>query len=205
MPDVDLVEGRRLAIKLGYINEDGSPGPRWAPTYAQPAAYAPVYAQALAARTIMEPPPALFLGGGTSLEISRFALNPGEALYRQMLPGARFAYAAPKMLASGDLPLLTASGADPSVLMHAAWYYRHSAAMTDSRAHVLEIVEQSLDNTQLDPEALQIEAGRDRWQEYMLRIGAWVSAVPQQVGVVPEGNREFQEQMQRLYGPGGGE
>jgi hypothetical protein len=25
----DLVEGPRLAIKLGYINEDGSHGPRW--------------------------------------------------------------------------------------------------------------------------------------------------------------------------------
>jgi hypothetical protein len=201
---VDLVEGRRLAIKLGYINEDGSPGPRWGPTYAQPAAYAPVYAQAIAPRAIMEIPPTRFLGDGSALEISRFALNPGETFYRQHLPGAAFAYAAPKMFATGDLPLLTASGVDPSILVYAAWFLRHTAALTDSRAHVLEIVEESATDLGPDPEALQIDSGRDRWQDYFARISRWVSTPPQSEGL-PAGNQTLQEQMLRLYGPGGGE
>jgi hypothetical protein len=42
----DLVEARRLAIKLGYLNEDGTAGPAWATASAQSI----VTAQALGAR-----------------------------------------------------------------------------------------------------------------------------------------------------------
>jgi hypothetical protein len=223
MPNADLVqrfaEARGPATRLGFLNEDGTPGPRWYdadnPMRANPLvrkimdpqqqpkpAYA--YAQAIAPRTIMEIPPTRFLGDGSAIEISRFALNPGEAFYRQLLPGAAFAYAPPRMFASGDLPLLTASGVDPSILVYAAWYLRHSAALTDSRAHVLEIVEESATDVGPDPEALQIESGRDRWADYFSRISRWVSTPPQNAGV-PSGAESLHEQMVRLYGPGAGE
>ena len=70
--------------------------------------------------------------------------------------------------------------------------------MTDSRAHVLQMIEES-QNDQPDPEALQIEAGRDAWQNYFTRISQWVSTPPQGQ---PSGNQTLQEQMRRLYRPG---
>jgi hypothetical protein len=190
----DLAKARELAIKLGYINPEQT-------VYAQRTVYPQVLGRP---PLIAEMPPTRYFQTGTAIEINRFALNPGEALYRQMLPGASFAYAAPTMFATGDLPLLTGSGVDPSVLVWCAWYLRHSAALTDSRAHVLEIIEESANNSLTpDAEALQTDLGRDRWQNYSARISQWVSAPPRQS--LSDGAQEIRAQMQRLYGPGAGD
>jgi hypothetical protein len=227
----DLAEARRLAIKLGFVNDDGTPGANWFAAdnplremkaireymdpkvitpasqsfgYAQPA-YAPQALSAGRPPVITELPPDRYFQTDNTVELDRFAGNPGETLYRTILPGAKFAYAAPTMFAAGDLPIITGSGVDPQVLMWCAWYLRHSAALTDSRAHVLEIIESSSD-TVPDPEGgLQTDRGRDRWQDYRQRIGQWVSTPPQALISLTDGDRLIKEQMQKLYGPDAGE
>lgn len=183
----DLVEGPRLAIKLGYINEDGSPGPRWgiAPArdpqqdlraiaavmpeiivgQATPperraeyqaagftlvemdepraaeirtdpvtgrreyiAAYQPhVYAAASSTSSsppvIMEKPRNFWLTG--AFEINRFSLNPGRDSVLQQLNERDLVGPAPQMFGIGDLPPLTASGADPQLLRLADGNTRH--------------------------------------------------------------------------------
>ena len=78
------------------------------------------------------------------------------------------------MFGSGDLPLITGSGVDPALLAWCPWYLRHSGAFTESRAHVLAIIEEGLDDDP-DTERLQTESGRGNLQQYLARIATWVT------------------------------
>jgi hypothetical protein len=203
--DITEQELRDLIVRLGYSDDGYTLKAPSVATASTAFGSTPLtYAQAIGRPPfVAEMPPSRFFSISDPVELDRFALNPGEAIYRQLLPGARFAYSAPTMFASGDLPIITGSGVDPSLLVWCAWYYRHSAALTDSRAHVLEIIEESASPAP-NPDELQTPLGRDRWQNYLTRVNAWVSTPPPQKGL-PTGTQALQDQMRELYGPNGGQ
>jgi hypothetical protein len=149
-----------------------------------------------APQVIMEKPPIQYLRtqGSAEAQLDRFSMNPGEAWFRSIMPGATFAGPAPEMFNSGPLPPITASGLDPSVLARCAWPLRHSAAYTESRARVLMIVEESA-SPEPDYDSLQIDAGRDALQDYMLRISSWVVEPTDQ----PIGMEELEQQAAQLW------
>jgi hypothetical protein len=142
-----------------------------------------------------EPPPQYFFPITHGITVDRYALNPGEAFYRQLLKGSTFVGSAPQMFGSGPLPVITASGVDSSALRWVPWFYRHTAALTESRALVVAIIEQGLSGA-IDPIANQTAEGRELWQDYIGRIAAWVRAV-----LLDEQGGGIQEQIDRLYGP----
>lgn len=116
--------------------------------------------------------------------INRYALRPGREFVAQALPGAQLdANAEPTMFASGDLPPLTGSGADPSVLAWCSWEMRHSAAYANSRSQVLEIVEASAEGIVEDE--LQNEPGRHALASYVARVRSWASTMPSEPDRVP--------------------
>jgi hypothetical protein len=126
-------------------------------------------------------------------------LNPGRDFYTQLLAGSNFVGSPPEMFGSGPLPVLTASGIDPSALRWVPWFYRHTAALTESRAKVITIIEHGLTGA-IDPVEMQTTDGRALWQAYYSRLAEWVQAVP-----LDEQDGGIQAQIDRLYGTGGGE
>ena len=75
--------------------------------------------------------------------INRFSLNPGGDYY------AGISGTPPTMFGAGDLPVITGSGVDPSILRWVAWPIRTTAAFTESRGTVAMLIEVSLEG---DPE-----------------------------------------------------
>jgi hypothetical protein len=114
---------------------------------------------------------------GARYLINRYALRPGREFVAAALPGAKLdASAEPSFFSSGDLPPLTASGADPSVLAWCSWELRHSAAFSRSKAQLLEIVEASAEGIVDDD--LQNEPGRHALAYYIGRVNTWANSVP---------------------------
>jgi hypothetical protein len=144
----------------------------------------------------IEQPPSYYFPISNGIQVDRSALNPGESFYRQLLKGSSFAGPAPQMFGSGPLPVITASGIDPVQLRWVPWFYRHTAALTESRALVVAIIEQGLTGA-IDPLANQTAEGRELWQDYAGRIAQWVQDVP-----LDEQDGGIQAQIDRLYGPG---
>jgi hypothetical protein len=147
----------------------------------------------------MERPPTQFIQSSAGLDIDRYSLNPGRDHFAQIL-GGDVAANAPTMFGSGDLPSFTASGLDPQVLRLVPWYYRHTAALTESRGLVLMIAEQSQTGA-LDPEGYQTQQGRELWQDYWARISAWVATAP---ALDEQSSASIDQQISRLYGPDDG-
>jgi hypothetical protein len=147
--------------------------------------------------SIKEPPPSRFFPISNGITIDRYALNPASDFYHQLLAGSSFVGSTPEMFGSGPLPPFTASGLDSSMLRWVPWTHRHSAAMNESRGHVLMIVQQGLAGA-IDPEDMQSAEGRELWRDYMSRITGWVQAVP-----LDEQGANIDEQVARLYGPDG--
>jgi hypothetical protein len=108
--------------------------------------------------------------------INRFALSPGRDFVAQALPASEIAGEGPTFFASGDLPPLTGSGCDPAILPWCAWEMRHSAAYSDSRAMVLEIIEASAEGI-TEPE-LTNEPGRSALNRYIGAIHTWANTAP---------------------------
>jgi hypothetical protein len=124
---------------------------------------------------IMEKPRNSWLTG--AFEINRFSLNPGRDSVLQQLNERDLVGPAPQMFGIGDLPPLTASGADPQLLRLVGWQLRTSAAFATSRAHVLEMIiasqEPALDET------LQTDIGRAYLNDYFSAVQTWASIVPE--------------------------
>jgi hypothetical protein len=135
---------------------------------------------------------------GMQTPINRFSMNPG-AEYFAAIPGDP-----PSMFGTGDLPIITGSGVDPSVLRWVAWPLRHSAAFTQRRDEVAIMVELSMVG---DPEAwendadLQNEAGRQSLNDYWARVFTWVSTLPTDASGLSE---LTPEEIARLYPEGTG-
>jgi len=117
---------------------------------------------------------------GRRFAVNAFALSPARDYWAQAAPGAHFlATAEPQLFnSSGALPSFTASGLPPETLTQIHWSLRHSAAFSESKAHVLEMVEASgadrMDYEQdLDYAQLQNPRGRDHLGDYLARAHAW--------------------------------
>jgi hypothetical protein len=136
---------------------------------------------------------------GMRMPVDRFSLNPAADYYIEIREPA------PQMFAGGtrDLPVITGSGVDPSVLRWVAWGLRHSAAFTSSRADVAIMVELSMAG---DPESwqndqdLQNEAGRQSLNDYWGRVVTWVSTLPTDAEGLPQDLTP--EEIARLYPDG---
>lgn len=142
--------------------------------------------------TILEKPP--FFGSNTAIQVDRFALNPGEVYFRALLPGAEFPGPAPEMFATGPLPMITGSGAYPSILRWVPWYVRHSAALAGSRSHLLLIIEETYDGSP-DFQKVQSEEGQAQLQAYLSRVSGWANTTPEP----PLGNDQIEEFIRSAY------
>jgi hypothetical protein len=117
---------------------------------------------------------------GMSQPINRFSLNPGAEYY------AGVSGTPPTMFGAGDLPIMTGSGVDPSMLRWVAWPIRTTAAFTDSRATVAMLIEMSLEG---DPEGWHDYVstdGRAALDGYFGRIATWVNTLPLDENGVPQ-------------------
>lgn len=150
---------------------DGEPAPvSTLPTSYQPQAAATSFASAGGPPVMLEYSRSRWLG--MSQPIDRFALNPGAAYY------AGISGTPPTMFAAGDLPILTGSGVDPSMLRWVAWPIRHTAAFAEKRATVAQLVELSLEG---DPEEWHDQTspdGRAALDAYFGKIATWVNTLP---------------------------
>jgi hypothetical protein len=140
------------------------------------------------------PPSRIFPIGNQNIQVDRYAANPAEAFYRQLLAGTTLVGSAPEMFGAGPLPAFTASGVDPAQLRWVPWTHRHTAAVADSRSTVLLLVEAGLQGI-LDPEDQQSPSGHSLWTDYMQRIAAWVQTQP-----VDDQTANIDEQLRRVYG-----
>ena len=130
---------------------------------------------------------------GGRFPINRYALAPGREYVAQAVPSSELAGEGPTFFASGDLPPMTGSGADPSILPWCSWEMRHSGAFTDSASHLLEIVEASAEG--IVEAELQNEAGRAALGRYVSRIFDWGNTIPAD-------DREMSEaEFAHFYGP----
>jgi hypothetical protein len=143
--------------------------------------------------SVMEQPP--IFQSNAVIAIDRFALNPGRDFFEQAMSGAAFAGPAPTMFLSGDLPPLTGSGADPSILRWVPWYVRHSAALAGSAAQLLLIIEETYDGSP-DFQQVQSVEGQDHLQGYLSRISGWVQTSPQET---PDDTQELEDYIARTY------
>ena len=108
------------------------------------------------------------------------------------MPGATFGLPQPFMFGTGDYPVITGSGVDPAVLKWVPWYLRHSAAVSPSATHVLQIIEPGLGGD-IDPEQLQTGDGRDQ-------LGAYFGRGECAIGPEP-GTEMTDEEMDRIFTP----
>jgi hypothetical protein len=132
---------------------------------------------------------------GMAQPINRFSANPGGEYY------AWVTGTAPTMFGAGDLPVITGSGVDPSILRWVAWPIRHTAAFTESRATVAQLIELSLEG---DPEGWHDYVspdGRAALDNYFGRIATWVTSLPIDGDGIPAqlSLEDLKREMQRFY------
>jgi hypothetical protein len=105
--------------------------------------------------------------------------------YLQATVAGGFVGTPPQFFSSGALPPFTSSGVAPQELAKVAWRLRHSAAMSPSRAYMLEAIERSQDDV-VDVDRLQLPEGAHHLSDYFRRCWAWASVTP--------GSEELDEQ-----------
>lgn len=118
------------------------------------------------------------------VQIDPYAANPLVDDYRQINPVtlamAQVEAPAPTLFSTGDLPLLTASGIDPQMLLKLPWEARHPAARADQARVAAMFEEYATDGTTEDREAKATEAsmtfGNDPSNlEYRERLSRWLA------------------------------
>jgi hypothetical protein len=145
--------------------------------------------------SIQEPPPSRFFPISHGITINRYSLNPARDFYSQLLSGvATLVGDPPSMFGSGDLPVFTASGLDPSMLRWVDWAHRHSAAVAETRSQVLLLIEQGLAGA-VTVDDFQSAEGVALWGAYWQRVTAWVQTVPPD-----ETTASIDAQLQAVYG-----
>jgi hypothetical protein len=142
--------------------------------------------------SVIEPPPR-WLNLSNGIEVDRYATNPMVEYYRQLMPGASYVAAPPRMWVSGDLPVVTGSGVPPEILRWVPWWARHEAALTASRGRVLALIEEA-DHSDSAVDLLTSD-GRAVFADYQSRVQTWASTLPAEPEQTPE---DFSQ----LYGPG---
>jgi hypothetical protein len=173
--------------------KSGEPAPVSAlPTSYQPQAAATSFSTAGGPPMVLEYSRSRWLG--MSQPINRFSLNPGGDYY------AGVSGVPPTMFAAGDLPVLTGSGVDPSMLRWVAWPIRTTAAFTESRSKVAQLIELSLEG---DPEEWHDQVtpdGRAALDSYFAKIATWVNTLPTDEEGLPADLSV--EEIQRFYPEG---
>lgn len=162
----------------------------------------PVAATSIAAGppTLLEPAPQKIFRSAQPVVLDRYSLNPGPEFFRQMLPALSFTNPEPQMFMTGPLPVATGSGLDPAVLRWVPWWARHSAATTDSRGLVLQMIEWGAEGPDA-VDALQTTEGVNLLGAYLERVAAWAQT-PLPDEAQGGGFAEIDEYINNLYGPG---
>ena len=116
-------------------------------------------------------------GRGPSAMVNRYSLNPVLDWLKSTFERPSLTEdPAPTMFASGsgDLPVFTASGADPDLLRWVHWGARHTAAQTTNAGLVYALIEASAEGA--DPAWLQTPEGRRAYADYVGRMWRWAAA-----------------------------
>jgi hypothetical protein len=120
---------------------------------------------------VLEPLPLELTGRHQDVLVGRYALRPGVDFVKAVMPEATFLGEAPEMFSTGVLPVFTASGIDPELLRNVRWTLRHSAAMSASRALVLQMIETGDEN-------LQTREGYEALTAYFGEVWRWATSPP---------------------------
>jgi hypothetical protein len=105
---------------------------------------------------------------------------------------------APTMWQSGDLPALTASGADPAVLSQLPPGIRHLAASLPTRAALMALIDQQAGA----PDGTIIRS--PEWDAYAARVTAWGSGLHADADPVPAPTADDQDALvEAMFGEGG--
>lgn len=117
-----------------------------------------------------------------NVEIDAFALNPFLDDLRQTTPGEVEKATAhdrnvPTMFSAGDVPIFTASGFDPNLLLRLPWSVRHKAALSDNATEVAEIFERCGGGKIDDVYAAEmLGSGDEGLDQYKHRLEVWLNA-----------------------------
>lgn len=130
--------------------------------------------------------------GSKPVEVDVLGPNPLVAYVIAAYDGSPYGGEPPTMFYSGDRPPFLASGESPDVLRRVRFELRHSAAMTESRRVLLELVEVSAD-PEADPEAVMTPEGRGAFNAYREKVFRWATAGP------PEQTSFTSEDLDRLF------
>jgi hypothetical protein len=114
-------------------------------------------------------------GRGPVVDIDLFDLNPYVTLVRQLPAGDGITGEPPTFFSAGDLPIITASGVDPSLLAFIPWTHRHSGATVGNPAHIYTLIEEA---EALDQNTLQTRAGVEAFNRYRSAVYAWATKPP---------------------------
>lgn len=112
-----------------------------------------------------------------------YAANPLADFYRASeahratYAAASSESAAPTLFESGDVPLVTASGMDPSVLRSLPWQARHPAAEAPTLQAAMRIVE-DFSGPDADVSAQLEFAGHEGNRGYQQRMNHWLLSAP---------------------------
>ncbi len=119
------------------------------------------------------------------VRIDAFATNPLIDDLKQYRPewydaAVKFDPRVPTMFESGgDVPLFTAGGFDPYMLLRLPWAVRHLAAMTDNPKRIAEIFERCGSGTEdavRNAAALNLDSKAAGFDAYFRRIWQWLDA-----------------------------
>lgn len=80
----------------------------------------------------------------------------------------------PTLFANGDLPLFTASGIEPAVLLELPWTARHAAAATTDRGRVAAMLEECAPHTEASLSNADAYRGHDGARDYQQRVQDWL-------------------------------
>ncbi|WP_432886796.1 hypothetical protein ACQPYH_04180 [Kribbella sp. CA-245084] len=100
-------------------------------------------------------------------------------------PPGRGAPPPPDFFNSGPRPPITASGADPAILVNVHWRLRHSAALAGDLRSVLAMVETDPDLVG-DNDPMQSPSGRGALFDYIARVRNWALWTPPNQMTEPE-------------------
>lgn len=112
-----------------------------------------------------------------------YELNPiagfyrGSEVHRATYAAATTASAPPTLFESGDLPLVCASGMDPTVLLRLPWGARHAAAEAPTLAAAMRIVEDFSGPDAAVSAELEF-GGHEGNRAYAERVTQWMLSAP---------------------------
>lgn len=123
------------------------------------------------------------------LELDQYAPNPfledlrAVSTDQEMRQRAAWRPQVPTFFESGDLPIFTGAGFDPSMLLHVPWQVRHLAAATADQALVAEIFDRCSNGTERAVAVAGVlaeEHAKDRHaiEAYRKRVYDWAFSGP---------------------------